>query len=157
MTPPRELIHVDAPLDDAAARFAMCDQNCLIVVNGDEVVGLLQRDSIEGNTAWRRQERLAIADLMLLPTAICRAKDNVASVRALLDRLGRDTALVLDQDNQLIGMFSDPDHPVSAVDPEKGRSRRECPDRMGGRVPEAPYGDLKVYTQRPHINRDRSR
>lgn len=157
MQPLQDVIHVDAPLRDARTRFKMCDQPCLVVVNGDEVVGLLPRDRVVADGASKQSTGVGISDLMQLPTAPCRPADSVSSVRKLLDNMGRDTALVLGHDNQLLGLFGAQDGSVSGGDGREEDAHRHTGDALGGRVHDGPFGELKVYTQRPHLDRTRLR
>ena len=92
--------------DDALARMRAAGLGAVPVVNGEGVIGLLERDAV---VASRRGGNwlgaVPVASLMRRGAFACRADDTVGHALATMDRLGGELLAVVDEAGGIAGVI----------------------------------------------------
>jgi len=158
-----ETVHVDHDVREAARRMRDRGIGFLVVVDGDQVVGVLsERDIVYGALAEdRTTDEMPVSEAMSRRLPHCPDGLELGRAAALMGREGVSYMLVTDRDEQLVGVLSLENLIGRAGRPglAAGVLRRlhsERPDppgevESGPRAqPERP-GRIKVYAQRPHL------
>lgn len=145
MRPADADIHVDHNLCEAQARFESFERDRLLVIDGDEVVGVLQHaDLPEDRDTWDGLTIQEVMHAVALPT--CGPDDDQGRVAALLDK--HPFVLVVDGEREIVGI-------IERDTPPGGGSGQEqqSADPTGGRSTRDGEGRLHVYSTRPHVRR----
>lgn len=147
-------VHIDHSLREAKARLGNYETDHLLVLDGDEVVGYLDRETIEtvADEAPSIDQELA-GNLMDTRLKTCRPDDDLTDLAFLFDQSDIGLVVVVDKRQQLLGWIARADMlPEAAAKSEgEGTGQESSGDRPKGSVP---TDKLDVYTEKPHIKPD---
>jgi predicted transcriptional regulator len=93
--------------DSASARMRAAGLDAIPVVNGEGVIGLLERDAVGASRRggnWLGA--VSVASLMRRGAFACRAGDTVEHALATMDRLGAELLAVVDEAGEVVGAIS---------------------------------------------------
>ena len=93
--------------DSAFARMRAAGLDAIPVVNGQGVIGLLERSAVGASRSggnWLGA--VSVASLMRRGAFVCRASDTVEHALGTMDRLGVDLLAVVDEAGRVIGVIS---------------------------------------------------
>lgn len=154
MQPARATVHTEHPLSEARARLERFGAETLIVLDGDEVIGTLTRRQLDA-AAGHETDAHPVCDYVSPVAAICALGDDIAQIRKIFQRDKHlSIVLVIDGRQCLKGII--PSEAVSGIGARQIRGTSDksiSPDPLGGHAPPARPGQLKVYTDLPHIEK----
>ena len=161
MLPTDEWLHPDHPVSEAATRMRAAHLNLLPVVDGDEIVGIYtlehlaqRRDQPPVPPAAEDARASRVADHMSAEIPYSYEDDDLATARQLLQRHHLPWLLVLNRDDEYVGLISAetaagtrpatdlPPHPAARQARATGRAKTS-----GG------TGTPGVYSVRPKLRR----
>lgn len=96
------VVHVDDTLTEARARLRDAPVPVLVVLDGDEVVGVLTARAVASGPRGTD----AVRDRLMTEIAFCRDGDALARAGDVMEREGTDFLLVLDSRDRLAGILS---------------------------------------------------
>jgi len=161
-----EIVHVDLPLSEAAGRMKALNVGALLVVDGDELVGVVtDRDLVvRGAARGADPAATAVIEAMTKHVIYCRENSTISAAAALMAEQRVRRLAVVNEDCELVGVVSLGD--VVRADGMKaaaalrvisgpiGTAKKPArEDPTGGRARRAAAGTLHVYAQRPRIRR----
>ncbi|MGF1612225.1 MAG: CBS domain-containing protein [Kiloniellales bacterium] len=154
-----EVVHVDQDLHEAYVRMQQSNVPFLPVADGDEIVGILTARDIYGERRLADDGKKAarVGDHLSKEIAFCHVDDDVATARAVMDHSGHHRLLVVDDEEQLVGLISlemiaatlrqrSPGRPRSAM-PEAAERVVETSGRAKGDSPGRPW----LYAVKPKL------
>jgi len=150
MRPADADIHVDHNLHEAGVRFDRSGRERLLVIDADEVVGVLHRADLSGDKVPSEAEgrrHLTVQEVMPAKEMPgCAAEAPEEEVRRLLQ--DHPFALVLDRERHVLGIIERDDLTPAGPD-----TAPEGDSPTGGRAAGHDEGNLQVYADRPRLRR----
>ncbi|MBL27764.1 MAG: hypothetical protein CMM50_09480 [Rhodospirillaceae bacterium] len=160
-----EVVHVDSTVMEAAARMAQRHVGVLFVVDGDRLVGAITDRDIAVRSAAEGQDpkNTRVMHVMTSEVIHCDENATVADLAARMEKEQVRRVAILDSKKQLVGVVALRDVAATPFDgsiaerllrlatAEGGPSHRSS---TGGRAVASNFGEINVYSQRPHIQDD---
>jgi CBS domain-containing protein len=149
-----EVLHPDHDLDEASGRLRSSGLAALAVVDGDEVVGIVDEAMLAAaprEPSPATGQAPTVRDVMTTEIAFCFHDDDPERVAALVARHGALAVLVLDPNRELAGIVLAGDL-MAPADAAGRQSTRERVARSAGRAREDRPGRLRSYSVRPRVD-----
>lgn len=160
MLPTDEYLHPDHPVAEAAARMRAAHLSMLPVVDGDEIVGIYtlahmaqRKDQPPVPPAAEDARASRVGDHLTADIPYCYELDEIDIARQLLARHDLPWLLVVNQDDEYVGLISaemaSGARPARAAPRSAARHTRATGRaRIGGET-----GAPTVYAERPKLRR----
>ena len=142
-----EVAHVADTLAATAERMAVAGLDALPVVDGDELLGMIDRRQIERHARQGMAlGAVVVRDVVGPGTFHCFAEQDGAEVAAAMAALEVEHLPVLDGDKALVGIVARRDLP-----PPEGSAKARFSTADGGAAARDPHPGLKVYSEKPKL------
>lgn len=154
-------VHIDHPLTEAQLRMTKYGLDFIPVVDGDEIVGVLEKGDIfsESEATTHAPNGDKVKDRLSGELVFCYETDTVETARDTMETSGRDRLIVVDEKNQLAGVLTGQMVKDKLARQEMQSAGTEAPvsDRKtntGGRAHGDNPGKPGNYSTTPFVNKD---
>lgn len=170
-----EMAHPDHDLGEARDRLDGAAASMLPVVDGEEVVGVLTRDAVIDHLGKERLGKANprggagdehagppeahVADIMVANLPVCRPDESVGDVAAVIEREARSGLLVVDGNDELIGIVLREDLEHEGAVFSRASDAAEAPEatvhslKSASRAAAGRPGQPKSYAVKPRVRR----
>ena len=154
-------VHIDHPLTEAQLRMTKYGLDFIPVVDGDEIVGVLEKDDMfsESDATTHASNGDKVKDRLSGELVFCFETDTVETARDTMETSGRDRLIVVNGKNQLAGVLTRQMVEDKLKKQEVHSAGTETPmsDRKtntGGRAHGDDPGKPANYSAAPFVNKD---
>ena len=156
-----QTVHVEHQLAEAHLRMTKYGLDFIPVVDGDEVVGILEKSALyfETETTTHAPNGDLVKDRLVGEVVFCYETDTVRTAEDLMMKSGRDSLIVVNGEKRLAGlltarMVADNRERSETWPATDGRTAAERQTETAGRAKGESPGKPGNYSAEPYVNKN---
>lgn len=154
-------VHIDHPLTEAQLRMTKYGLDAIPVVDGDELVGLLEKSALftESQTTTHAANGDKVKDRLTGEVVFCYDTDTIETASGVMEKSGRESLIVVDDEKRLLGLLTsemiDDNRNRNEDRPVDGRAKTaERQAETSGMAKGNRPGKPGNYSAEPYVNKN---